>query len=79
MELDLAHPIVTDQCSHKVDPSKIEIKLKKQDGITWTTLEGNPTAQKTVQPIPQGKPDLLILFSKNICLKLLYGDGIIIF
>ncbi|OAD53886.1 Suppressor of G2 allele of SKP1 like protein [Eufriesea mexicana] len=53
LELDLAHPIVTDQCSHKVDPSKIEIKLKKQDGIMWTTLEGNPIAQKTVQPIPQ--------------------------
>ncbi|CAL7952029.1 unnamed protein product [Xylocopa violacea] len=53
LELDLAHPIVPDQCSHKVDPSKIEIKLKKRDGITWTSLEGNPVAQKAVQPIPR--------------------------
>lgn len=53
LELDLAHDIVPDQCSHKVDPSKIEIKLKKQDGIAWTSLEGNPVAQNTVQPIPR--------------------------
>ncbi|XP_060828070.1 protein SGT1 homolog [Bombus pascuorum] len=53
LELDLAHAIIPDECTYKVDPSKIEIKLKKQDGITWSTLEGNPVAQNTIQPIPQ--------------------------
>ncbi|XP_034186690.1 suppressor of G2 allele of skp1 [Osmia lignaria lignaria] len=53
LELDLAHPIVPEQCSHKVVPSKIEIKLKKQDGIRWTVLEGNPVVQNPVQPIPR--------------------------
>lgn len=53
LELDLAHAIVPDQSTHKVDPSKIEIKLKKRDGITWATLEGNPVAQNTMQPIPR--------------------------
>ncbi|XP_076247918.1 suppressor of G2 allele of skp1 [Calliopsis andreniformis] len=53
LELDLAHPVVPDQCSHKVFPSKVEIKLKKQEGIRWNVLEGNPVAQNTAQPIPQ--------------------------
>ncbi|XP_043488855.1 protein SGT1 homolog isoform X2 [Polistes fuscatus] len=52
LELDLAHPIVPDQCSYKILPSKIEIKLKKQDGIRWTILEGNPV-KNVVEPIPQ--------------------------
>lgn len=54
LELDLAHPIVVEQCTHKVWPSKIEIKLKKQDDFRWTLLEGNPVEQK-VKPIPNGK------------------------
>ena len=53
LELDLAHHIVPDQCSHKVLPSKIEIKLKKQEGLRWAVLEGNLESE-TVQPIPQG-------------------------
>ncbi|KAF7382001.1 hypothetical protein HZH66_013433 [Vespula vulgaris] len=53
LELDLAHPIVPDQCSHKILASKIEIKLKKQDGIRWATLEGNPVDKNLVEPIPQ--------------------------
>lgn len=53
LELDLAHPVVSEQCLHKVDPSKIEIKLKKQSGIRWNSLKGNPVAEAKVQPIPQ--------------------------
>lgn len=52
LELDLARPIVPDQCSHKISPTKIEIKLKKKDGLRWETLEGVPI-QNNVQPIPQ--------------------------
>lgn len=54
LELDLANFIMVEQCTHKVLPSKIEIKLKKRDGIRWRTLEGNPVLCKT-KPIPNGK------------------------
>ncbi|XP_012255931.1 protein SGT1 homolog isoform X2 [Athalia rosae] len=53
LELDLAHHIVTEQCSFKVVPSKIEIKLKKRDGLRWIVLEGNPAIHDSVQLIPQ--------------------------
>ncbi|XP_063991421.1 protein SGT1 homolog isoform X2 [Diachasmimorpha longicaudata] len=52
LELDLAHPIVPDQCSYKVVPSKIEVKLKKRDGLRWTALEGSSVAGVTAKPIP---------------------------
>lgn len=54
LELDLANFVVVEQCSHKIMPSKMEIKLKKRDGIRWTTLEGNPVLSN-VKPIPNGK------------------------
>lgn len=56
LEIDLAHPVVNEQCAYKVLPSKIEIKLKKQDGIRWTVLEGvNTESNQKVKPIPRGK------------------------
>lgn len=55
LEIDLAHEIVPDQSLHKVTPSKIEINLKKRDGLRWNTLEGTATEENNVQPIPQGK------------------------
>lgn len=54
LELDLAHAVVPDQCTHKVVPSKIEIKLKKKDGYRWNALEGNPTVVAPAEPIPEG-------------------------
>ncbi|KYN00020.1 Suppressor of G2 allele of SKP1 like protein, partial [Cyphomyrmex costatus] len=51
LELDLANFIVVEQCTYKILPSKIEIKLKKRDDIRWTTLEGNPVLNQ-VKPIP---------------------------
>lgn len=57
LEIDLPHSVISEDCSFKVVPSKIEIKLKKQDAIRWATLEGNSAAQNIVQPIPQGKLD----------------------
>ncbi|XP_067012404.1 protein SGT1 homolog isoform X2 [Anabrus simplex] len=53
LELDLAHPVVPAQCSYKVLPSKIEVKLKKCDDIRWQMLEGDPEAPDVPQPIPQ--------------------------
>lgn len=54
LELDLAHEIMPEYCTHKICPSKIEIKLKKRDGLRWTVLEGSPVVQEDIQAIPQG-------------------------
>lgn len=47
LHLDLAHAIVPSHSNMKVLSSKIEIKLKKSEGIRWEVLEGKP---KVVQP-----------------------------
>ena len=41
LDLDLAHPVVPEECSFKVLSTKVEIKLKKRDGIRWAKLEGD--------------------------------------
>lgn len=51
LELDLAHPVIPDQSNYKVLSTKIEIKLKKEVGIRWTTLEGSGE-MPTVSSIP---------------------------
>ena len=48
LELELAHPVLPAQSSHKV-MSTIEIKLKKEEGVRWTALEGDGSA-----PLPGG-------------------------
>ncbi|KAK9872012.1 hypothetical protein WA026_015258 [Henosepilachna vigintioctopunctata] len=48
---DLSHTIVPDQCSFKITPAKIEIKLKKCEGLRWDKLEGQCD---NVKSIPQG-------------------------
>ncbi|KAK0167613.1 hypothetical protein PV327_004987 [Microctonus hyperodae] len=53
LELDLAHEIMPEYCTHKICPSKIEIKLKKRDGLRWTVLEGSSVVQEDIQAIPQ--------------------------
>ncbi|KAJ8985182.1 hypothetical protein NQ317_018211 [Molorchus minor] len=54
---NLSHKVIPKQSSHKLTPSKLEIKLKKLEGIRWDKLEGTPTATgiKTIpqEPIPQ--------------------------
>jgi len=49
LELDLAHPILPLQSSYKIMSTKIEIKLKKAEGVRWTELEGDGSA-----PLPGG-------------------------
>ena len=51
LELDLAPPVIPDQSISKVLSTKIEIKLKKEVGIRWTTLEGSGE-MPTVSSIP---------------------------
>ena len=50
--MDLAHPVLPSQSSYKVLSTKLEIKLKKQDGIRWNNLEGSGETPK-VSNIPK--------------------------
>uniref|UniRef100_A0A0P4WE96 CS domain-containing protein n=1 Tax=Scylla olivacea TaxID=85551 RepID=A0A0P4WE96_SCYOL len=52
LELDLCHPINPAQSSFRVVPSKIEIKMKKVDGIRWSTLEGDGAPPSVKASIP---------------------------
>ncbi|XP_068621784.1 protein SGT1 homolog [Battus philenor] len=56
LELELAHEIVPSMCTHVVSPSKIEVKLRKKEGIRWNQLEGEGTEEK-VKAIPQAVID----------------------
>ena len=49
LELELAHPVLPAQSGYKVMSTKIEIKLKKAEGVRWAALEGDGTA-----PLPGG-------------------------
>ncbi|CAG9853998.1 unnamed protein product [Phyllotreta striolata] len=40
--LNLSNPVVAEQSNYKLTPSKIEIKLKKLEGLRWEQLEGPP-------------------------------------
>ena len=51
LELDLAHEIVPDTSRHKELRSKIEIKMRKKEGIHWTKLERD---EHTVDLKPAG-------------------------
>lgn len=52
LELDLAHEVVPSMCTHVVTPSKIEVKLRKKEGLRWTQLEGDRN-EDNVKAIPQ--------------------------
>eukprot|EP00088_Acartia_fossae_P024150 TRINITY_DN25111_c0_g1_i1.p1 TRINITY_DN25111_c0_g1~~TRINITY_DN25111_c0_g1_i1.p1 ORF type:complete len:399 (+),score=81.37 TRINITY_DN25111_c0_g1_i1:72-1268(+) len=51
LELDLAHPTTPQQSSYKILSTKLEIKLRKEEGVRWNSLEGDGTA-----PVPGGAP-----------------------
>ncbi|CAH1953479.1 unnamed protein product [Acanthoscelides obtectus] len=55
----LSYKVVPEQCSYKLTPSKIEIKLKKAEGLRWEKLEGDPIAEniKAVPADPTSKLD----------------------
>jgi len=49
LELDLAHPVVPAQSGYRVLSTKIEIKLRKAEGVRWAVLEGDGSV-----PLPGG-------------------------
>jgi hypothetical protein len=46
---------------------QIEIKLKKRDGLRWTTLERDPTTSEVAQSMPEGR--LKHVFKNKMCWK----------
>ncbi|XP_026322602.1 protein SGT1 homolog [Hyposmocoma kahamanoa] len=56
LELELAHEIIPNMCTFNVIPSKIEVKLRKKEGLRWTQLEGEGNEEK-IKAIPQAVID----------------------
>jgi len=65
LELDLAHPILPLQSSYKIMSTKLEMKLKKAEGVRWAALEGDGSA-----PLPGGS-----LPPSNTTVKAPYASG----
>lgn len=61
LELELAHEIVPSMCTHVVTPSKIEVKLRKKEGLRWNLLEGEGKEEK-IKAIPQGEYQLYLFY-----------------
>lgn len=51
LNLHLSHEITPEESSYKLTPSKIEVKLKKCEGIRWSKLEGE-LEKNTPKEIP---------------------------
>ncbi|VEN62143.1 unnamed protein product [Callosobruchus maculatus] len=49
--IKLSHKVIPDQSCYKLTPSKIEIKLKKAEGLRWEKLEGDPETEN-IKSIP---------------------------
>ncbi|XP_034235391.1 protein SGT1 homolog [Thrips palmi] len=53
LRYNLSHPIVPDQSSHRILSSKIEVKLKKADGVRWQKLESELEPHPSEDAKPQ--------------------------
>jgi len=40
LEIDLAHPVVPAQSSYRILSTKLEVKIRKKEGVRWNALEG---------------------------------------
>ncbi|XP_060064783.1 protein SGT1 homolog [Ylistrum balloti] len=49
LELDLAHKIIPDKSFFKIMSTKVEIKLKKVEGVRWTMLEDDGTSSQNIK------------------------------
>lgn len=56
LNLNLTYPIVPDQSSFTVMKTKVEIKMKKCDGIRWSSLEGQSSANVKQIPVAAASP-----------------------
>ncbi|GFN75632.1 sgt1, suppressor of g2 allele of skp1 [Plakobranchus ocellatus] len=50
LDLTLAHKIDPQQASTRVYATKIEVKLKKSEGVQWKKLEGDPEEEAEILP-----------------------------
>lgn len=53
LSVNLSYAVIPGQSTFKVTASKIEVKLKKRDGLRWAALERDPTASKIMQFMPE--------------------------
>ncbi|KAG8190171.1 hypothetical protein JTE90_008703 [Oedothorax gibbosus] len=64
LDLHLAHSVIANQITHKVFPSKIEVKLKKSECLMWEKLARKPSEKEepilktadVVKTYPSSKP-----------------------
>lgn len=45
LAINLLHEVRTDGTQHKLSPFKLEIRLPKVEGIKWSKLEADETAE----------------------------------
>ncbi|ESO94017.1 hypothetical protein LOTGIDRAFT_104930, partial [Lottia gigantea] len=65
LDLDLAHPISPEQSSYKIMSTKVEIKLKKGEGIQWTKLEDDGQKDSIKQFQPPSYPSSSVAHKKD--------------
>ncbi|XP_050686893.1 protein SGT1 homolog isoform X1 [Eriocheir sinensis] len=65
LELDLCHPINPEQSGFRVVPSKVEIKMKKVDGIRWATLEGDGEPPFVKANLPETESDKVVAYPSS--------------
>lgn len=53
LNLNITHPVIPGQSTFKVTASKIEVKLKKRDGLRWAALEREPTTSEIAKAMPE--------------------------
>ncbi|XP_077983864.1 protein SGT1 homolog [Glandiceps talaboti] len=58
LDLSLAHCIVPDKSLHKVLSTKIEVKLKKADGLRWNMLEAPAEEKKVIKKADISQDDV---------------------
>lgn len=49
LSFNLLHEINTNECTYKILSSKVEVKLKKKEGVRWDSLERATSADNNVQ------------------------------
>ncbi|XP_069129812.1 protein SGT1 homolog isoform X2 [Argopecten irradians] len=49
LELDLAHKIIPEKSLYKIMSTKVEIKLKKVEGVRWTMLEDDGSSTQNIK------------------------------
>lgn len=77
LSLKLAHPVVGEQTTVKCYQTKVEIKLQKQEGIKWTSLEYDSTAPDVPAPMMFSVPEAAVVEKAPPVFKTKNWDSIV--